>query len=160
MTSLQVIELFAGHDPSGKPIVEKIPVIENEDDTLQLVKSPGFVKGLASGDTIRFLKDSGQFEIVKRSGNLAISVFCRGDIEELIDGLVPELEKLGAELDTETPRMLVFSIHVSCGFKNIENILNDHVGDFSDSAWIYGNVYDPADGVTLLNWWQSILNPE
>jgi len=160
MTSLQIIELFAGHDPSGKPVVEKIPVKVNEDDTLQLVKSPGFTKGLAGGDTIRFLSDSGEFEVVKRSGNLSIAVFCRGDMEELVDGLIPELEKLGGELDTESPRMLVFTIHVSCGFKKIESILNDHVGDHSDSAWVYGNVYDPADGVSPLNWWQAILKPE
>ncbi len=160
MTSLQTIELFAGHDPSGKPVAEKIPVKVNEDETLQLVKSPGFAKGLAGGDTIRFLKEDGQFEIVKRSGNLSITVFCRGDMDALLEGLAPELEKLGGELDTESPRMLVFTIHVSCGFKSIENILNDHVGDHSDSAWVYGNVYDPADGVTPLNWWQAILKPE
>jgi hypothetical protein len=27
---------------------------------------------------------------------------------------------------------------------------------FPDSIWYYGNVYDPEDGVTPLNWWEDI----
>ena len=56
--------------------------------------------------------------------------------------------------------MLVYSIHVSCGFSAIENILNEFVGRDGQSAWMYGNVYDPADGETPLNWWQDLLKPE
>jgi hypothetical protein len=67
---------------------------------------------------------------------------------------------LGGDLDLETPRMLVYSIHVSCGFNTIEDILNRAVGNDGQSAWLYGNVYDPADGQTPLNWWLDLLKPE
>jgi hypothetical protein len=87
-------------------------------------------------------------------------VFSRNDINVLADALTPEFEKLGGELDVETPRMLVYSIHVSCGFSTIEDLLNQHVGRDADSTWMYGNVYDPVDGQTPLNWWQDILKPE
>lgn len=156
--ALQVIELFAGIGSDGQPVVERLQVIVNEDNSCQLVKSPAFVKGIASGDVIKLEDDSREFTIEKRSGNLAIRVYCRDDSSELVDELSPPIEKLGGDLDLETPRMLVYSIHVSCGFQQIENILNSVVSD--DVMWVYGNVYDPKDGQTPLNWWQELLKPE
>ena len=160
MKALQVIELFAGLGAKGQPIVEKLQVRELENGQLQLVQSPAFVKGLASGDVIRCDSPNQEFEIVQHSGNLSIRVFSRDDINVVAEALTPELEKLGGELDVETPRMLVYSIHVSCGFNTIETILNRYVGHDGSGAWMYGNVYDPVDGETLLNWWQDILKPE
>lgn len=159
MTALQVIELFAGNDPQGQPIVERLSVRQQDDDSFQLVKSPAFIRGIASGDVVKLLPDTKEFEIKQHSGNLCIRVYARTGLEAMSDQLTPELEKLGGELDTETPRFLVYSIHVSCGFKAIESLLNQYAsGD--DRMWVYGNVYDPADGVTPLNWWLDILKPE
>ena len=160
MKALQVIELFAGLGAKGQPIVEKLQVRELDDGSMQLVQSPAFVKGLAGGDVIRCDVPNQEFEIIKRSGNLNIRVFSRTDIEPLLEALTPSLEKLGGELDLETPRMLVYTIHVSCGFSAIEAILNRYEGLDGQSAWMYGNVYDPVDGQTPLNWWQAILQPE
>ncbi len=160
MQALQVIELFAGIDQGGQPIVERLPVRVSEDNCCQLVKSPAFVAGIASGDTIRLEPGSQDFTLVKRSGNLSIRVISRDDIAKLANNLGSALEKLGAELDTETERMLVFSIHVSCGFSAIEQCLNQHVGKDGRSAWFYGNVYDPADGTTPLLWWNEFLTPD
>lgn len=159
MTALQIIELFAGNDPQGQPVVERLAVRQNEDESFQLVKSPAFIRGLASGDTVKMLQETKEFEIVKRSGNLCIRVYTKQDITAISEQLTPELEKLGGELDTETPRFLVYSIHVSCGFTTIETLLNKYVSG-EDRAWLYGNVYDPTDGVTPLNWWNDILKPE
>lgn len=158
MQSLHVIEMFAGYDPQGQPVAEKLQVRVNDDDTLQLVKSPAFIKGLAAGDTIKLDPADGAFEIVRRSGNLCVRVYSRGDMAAVSERLIPELEKLGGELDVETPRMLVFSVHVSLGFSAIEAILNNCLDE--QCLWLYGNVYDPEDGETPLNWWQSILAPE
>lgn len=160
MKALQVIELFAGIGANGQPIVEKLPVRELDSGELQLVQSPAFAKGLASGDVLKCSSTTREFEIVQRSGNLSVRVFSKNDITQLADALIADIEKLGGELDLETPRMLVFSIHVSCGFTAIENIFNQHVGQDGLSAWMYGNVYDPTDGTTPLNWWLDILKPE
>ena len=158
MKALQVIELFAGIGSDGKPVVERLPVSINEDNSCQLVKSPAFIKGIASGDTIKLEEGTQNFELIKRSGNLAVRVYSREDITEIATELTPQLEKLGGEQDVETPRMLVYSIHVSCGFKEIEELLNSISDD--GVMWMYGNVYDPQDGTTPLNWWQSILNEQ
>ena len=157
MKQLEYIELFAGLQPNGQPAVQRISVKVLDDDSCELVRSPAFVKGIASGDLVKLNKEDQSFELIKRAGNLAIRVFARQDIRQLADDLTAQLEKLGAELDLETDRLLVYTIHVSCGFSAIENILDDLVGEETDSAWFYGNVYDPNDGVTPLNWWQEIL---
>ena len=159
VSALQVIELFAGNDPHGKPIVERLSVKQNDDDSFQLVKSPAFIKGLASGDTVKMLAESKEFEIKQHSGNLCIRVYAKSDLTEISEQLTPELEKLGGELDIETERFLIYSIHVSCGFSAIEGLLNRYVTEIG-GLWLYGNVYDPVDGITPLNWWNDILKPE
>lgn len=160
MSALSIIELFAGTNPNGEPVVEQLQVKINEDDSCELVKSPVFIKGIASGDVIKLNRDDRSFELIKRAGNLCIRIFARNDIEAIATDITPLLEKMGGQLDYENERALVYSIHVSCGFAAIEQILNDHIGDESESMWLYGNVYDPADGVTPLNWWQEILKPQ
>ena len=159
VSALQVIELFAGNDPQGQPIVERLSVKQNTDDSFQLVKSPAFIKGLASGDVVKMLAESKEFEIKHHGGNLCIRVYAKSDLAAISEQLTPELEKLGGELDIETERFLIYSIHVSCGFSTIEGLLNRYVTE-AGGLWLYGNVYDPADGTTPLNWWHDILKPE
>lgn len=154
-----MIELFAGNDPQGQPVVERLAVRQNDDDSFQLVKSPAFIRGLASGDTVKLIPDSKEFEITRHSGNLCIRVYAKNNLQHIEEELTPELEKLGGELDTETERFLVYSIHVSCGFTIIESLLNKYVNT-QECMWAYGNVYDPVDGTTPLNWWNDILKPE
>jgi hypothetical protein len=77
----------------------------------------------------------------------------------LEQALSSELEKLGGDLDVSESRVLVYSIHVSCGFKVIEQLLDDTLAAYKDVAWLYGNVYDPESGEPI-NWWQPILAPE
>jgi cytochrome b561 len=73
--------------------------------------------------------------------------------------LSPELELLDGSLDQQTLRLLVYSIHVSIGFQTLEILLDRIIGQFPGTVWYYGNVYDPADGVTPLDWWQEFLAP-
>ena len=95
-------------------------------------------------------------ELVRRSGNLAVRVMSKGDVQALSEGLTPLIEQLGGELDAESPRLLIYSLHVSLGFSTIEALLNNAMDD--SSVWFYGNVYDPTDGTTPLNWWQELLD--
>jgi len=160
MSSLSMVEMFAGTRPDGSQVLERLQVKVLEDDSCILVRSPAFIKGIARGDMIKLNKEERSFELIKRSGNVCVRVMCREDIQTLAGDLVPQFEKAGGELDIENERMLVFSIHVSCGFKEIESILDEYVGEATDSIWFYGNVYDPNDGTTPLNWWQDILKPQ
>jgi Domain of unknown function (DUF4265) len=87
--ALQMIELFAGLDVNAQPVVERLPVRELDSGNLQLVQSPAFVKGLASGDIIQRDKILQTFDIIQRSGNLSVRVFCRERLNDLSDLLTP-----------------------------------------------------------------------
>lgn len=158
--NLEFVEIFAGNRPDGQPVAERMPVKILEDGNFQLLRSPAFIKGIAAGDVIKLEEGEHSFALVKHSGNLCLRVMAKDGVQALAEDLTPELEILGGQLDFENERVLVYTIHVSCGFATIEKILNDHVGDATDSVWYYGNVYDPDDGVTPLNWWQEILKPQ
>lgn len=160
MQSLQVIELFAGTRPDGQAVVEQLRVKMNDDDTAVLVASPAFVQGIARGDTIKKEPDSNEFALIKRAGNLSIRVLSKNNGAALAEAITPELTKLGGDIDIESDRLLVYSIHVSCGFQAIEAVLNKAMAQFNECAWFYGNVYDPTDGSTPLNWWQEFLAPD
>ena len=56
-------------------------------------------------------------------------------------------------MDLQTPRALVYTIHVSIGFKTIESMLDETCKDYTEVVWYYGNIYDPEDGITPLEWW-------
>ncbi len=171
------ISLIAGYRNDGEPVMEKLVVeamapATNSPATkapgtklpatkeYRLLKSPAFVRSLAAGDRIRFPADNpAGYELLKRSGNLCIRVLRKDGIEEVANALSPELELLDGTLDLQSPRVLVYSIHVSIGFQSIEILLDRVVGQFPGTVWYYGNVYDPADGVTPLDWWQEFLAP-
>jgi len=165
------IPLIAGYRPDGEGIVEQVTVTPVDDDgkptsakstvvQYRLLRSPAFVRGLASGDKISFPSDSPEgYELIQRSGNLCLRVLSKSNIDEVLQVLTPEIELLDGILDVETPRLLVYSIHVSIGFQAIELLLDRISGQFAGTLWYYGNVYDPADGVTPLDWWQAFLAP-
>lgn len=166
------ISLIAGYRNDGEPVLEKLVAEAMTPATnalgtklpankeYRLLKSPAFVRSLAAGDRIRYPADNpAGYELLKRSGNLCIRVLRKEGIEEVANALSPELELLDGTLDLQSPRVLVYSIHVSIGFQAIEVLLDRVVGQFPGTVWYYGNVYDPADGVTPLDWWQEFLAP-
>lgn len=157
------IELIAGSHPNGELIVERLLVSpQKQQHTFQLLKSPVFVRGIARGDIIQQQDNPrGAFKILQHSGNLCVRVFSKQDFNTpallaVEQQLTTALEKLGGDLDVSEQRLRVYSIHVSCGFTAIEEILNQCLGARDDVVWFYGNVYDDATGEPL-DWWQSIL---
>lgn len=166
------IALIAGYRNDGEAIMENISVglVEPDpataatrkmaDTQYRLLKSPAFVRGLAAGDRIRYPAEAESgYELVKRSGNLSLRVLRKDNMEEVAQILTPELELMDGSLDLQSPRLLVYSIHVSIGFQPIEILLDRITGQFPGTVWYYGNVYDPSDGVTPLDWWQEFLAP-
>jgi hypothetical protein len=155
------IPLVAGVNPEGEPILEQIEVIpvEGAEGEFRLQKAPAFVRGLARGDRVRFpARTEMGCKLLQRSGHLTIRVFRKHNIDPVEQMLTPEVELMDGTLDQHSPGMLVYSIHVSIGFQQIELLLDKAVGQFGGLVWYYGNVYDPADGVTPLDWWDDIAH--
>ncbi len=152
------LQLLAGQHPNGQPVFEDVLATPVAEGHYRLLKSPLFVRGVASGDVIELKEGSrGRFTVSERSGQLSLRVFARNGLAELAGELTPAMEKLGGELDLQGERALVYSIHVAVGFAAIEKLLGQWV-DGDNSAWNYGNVFDPDSGEPL-NWWQSLLQP-
>lgn len=153
------VPFLAGVDPEGQPVFESVLVepFGDEPELFRLVYSPLLTRNLAAGDQVRLTNPgSAQYELVQRSGNLCIRVFRRHQLNRLSERLTPLIEKLDGSLDLQNERALVYSIHYSIGFQTIENVLNECIADYPDTFWYYGNVYDPKDGSTPLNWWNEI----
>lgn len=61
--------------------------------------------------------------------------------------------RLGGALDGAIERGLMFTVPVSAGFRAGEAVHNVGVAEHPGWEWFFGNVYDPKDGVTPLDWW-------
>lgn len=155
------IPFMAGLNEDGEPVFEalQIEIVDAEDQQVRLLKSPLLSRNLAAGDRIKLINPAaGEFEMVQRSGNLAIRIFRRHQLAALADRLTPAMEKADGRLDLQSDRALVYSIHFSIGFQTIEEVLNEVCKDYPDTVWYYGNVYDPEDGSTPLGWWLEFDN--
>ncbi|MBC53856.1 MAG: phosphotyrosine protein phosphatase [Gammaproteobacteria bacterium] len=163
------IPLIAGYNDNNEPVVEQVSVVPvagagqspktglDHPGEFRLSKSPAFIRGLAADDRIRYPVDNATtYDLLEHSGNLSVRVFSKHNTEELDQALTPELELIDGRIDAASPGLLVYTIHVSIGFQQIEAVLNKVLAGFPDTIWYYGNVYDPEDGVTPLNWWQDI----
>lgn len=153
------LPFFAGVDPEGEPVFESLAVtlVDASDRQVQLVKSPLLIRNLAAGDRIRVIDPAAaRYDLLQRSGNLAIRVFRRHQLDAVEEYLTPLIEKLDGALDVNSERALVYSMHYSIGFTTIEELMSRVISTFPDTVWYYGNVYDPNDGTTPLNWWLDI----
>lgn len=152
------IALLAGTHPDGQPVIEKLPaVVAEQASQFWLLQSPLFTPGCARGDRIELLiNNPGRFRVCERSGQLALRVFVRDAIERLAEELTPAVELLGGTLDVQSPRALVYSIHVAVGFREIEAAVEPLV-QRAGGAWNYGNVYDGESGEPM-GWWEALLN--
>ncbi len=153
---MRSVVVFAGTSSSDSAVRESLLVDELAENLFKLMASPGLVLGLAKGDVFK-IEEGTKPVLVQRGGNLAIQVYKKSVVasrhahfEELI------LESLTtASLDGITDQQLVFTIPISEGFSQIENVFNSAVSQCPEYEWYYGNVYDPVDGVTPLNWWKT-----
>ena len=118
------LQLVAGTDNQGMPVLEKLEVkIRDQQSAYELLRSPLFIRDLAAGDVFTCAHDNpADYKVLERSGNLAIRIFRKDNIDELEDSLTPEVEKLGGSLDLTTDRALVYSLHVNIGFGEIEKL--------------------------------------
>lgn len=152
------VELLAGiHPENRQPIFEQILASPAEgENEYRLLKSPLFVRGIAAQDIVRINPEArGRFELVQRSGILALRVFFKQPDADLENQLTAELEKLGGSQDILTERALVYSIHFGVGFQAIEALINRMTAG-KPVQWMYGNVYHAETGEPL-NWWQDML---
>jgi hypothetical protein len=139
----------------GLPGKEPVHAEQIRPEVFRLLYSPGLVLGIAAGDEFKLVGDEGAFEVTLRGGNLAVQVFSQSPVEQYRDELAKRVTSVGGRLDGSVDRGIVFTIPVSVGFATVESLFNPWVAAHTGWEWYYGNVYDPADGITPLGWWKK-----
>ena len=137
----------------GRPLKEPVHAEAVGSGAFRLLHSPGLVQGIAAGDEFRLVGDDGRFEVTRRGGNLAVQVFSPDPVAGLRAELARRVARLGGTLDGAIERGLSFTVPVSAGFPAVESVFDGWVAEHPGWEWSFGNVYDPADGVTPLGWW-------
>lgn len=144
------MKVLAGKDSSGDPLFDQVLVDDLGQGRFKIVTTPILVPGVAAGDTVSFGKDGVTFKVLARGNNLAVHFYggteVMGDISERITGI-------GGILHGQQGDLAVFTVPVRSGFPVIESALDAICAYHPGVEWCFGNVYDPRDGVTLLNWW-------
>jgi hypothetical protein len=151
-----LVPVYSAGERKGE---ELLPAVVVGSGRYRLLASPGYVEGLAAGDEFELSADAPQgYRVLSRSGNLCIWFYFHRDVDagsaETAD-LSRTAVALGGRLDGGWSRMLVLTVPLSVGWDRIEASLNAAVERFGGSSWLYGNVYDPSDGVTPLRWWEG-----
>ncbi|ROR99073.1 uncharacterized protein DUF4265 [Sinobacterium caligoides] len=146
-----IIELPAGQRTDGSTVMEKVAIRRLADGRVEMLHSPGFVKGAARGDTLKFTKEG--FEVEERAGLVAIQIYLRDDIEKIEPKLSAEIKTMDGCRDICTERMLVYSVPVEAGFAAIEGVMKEVAEQYAQLQWFYGNVYDEQG--EPMNWWMN-----
>lgn len=147
--------LVAEEDANGGAVCEHVPVSATEEPGCYVLEaSPALILNLAAGDTIR-LQERGRFSLVKRGGNVCVQVFRESNLRTVEAFLTPRMRAIGGRKDVEEAKVIVYTVPVAVGFSRIEAAMASTLESFTDIEWIYGNVYDPVDGVTPLGWWKG-----
>jgi len=148
------INLAVDSNPDGSPFYESILVDVLGENRYRVVASPGLAEGMAAGDEIALAPEEPLgYRVLKRGGNISVQFYCKEDLNKCKRDMEPKARAIGGRLDGESPGLLVFTLPAVAGFPAIEKIFYDAQKQYPGCRWMYGNVYDPADGETPLNWW-------
>lgn len=137
--NLTAIDLLAGEDETGHPVVEQVQGFEHPNGAVEILTSPLLVSNVASGDLVR-LQAGGDFEVVEKNGNLAVQAF--GDWE--LDFLVPRVVELGGRLDGEAGgRVAAFTFPKTAEPSDIAALFESNDEQVDGRSWRFSNL-DPA----------------
>lgn len=157
MTTQGTLRLVAGYSSkTGAPVYEEILAEVISATRWRVLRSPGFVQGIAAGDEIELAdREESGFRVLHRAGNLSVQFFSNGDLHAAEAFLTERISSIGGWLDGRERSTLVYTVPVAAGFPAIEGVMKEAVERFPESEWGFGNVYDPRDGMTPLNWWRT-----
>ena len=143
------IRVIADYHPDGTPAYELLTVRDTPKGLL-LLYSPGFVLGVAAGDTLA-VDESGHAQVLEHGGNICIQVFSESPSAEFSARASEVLLELGAIQNGFNPDVMVFTLpYGKHSFATIESKLRALTAR-PNHSWMYGNIFDKND--QPLNWW-------
>jgi hypothetical protein len=152
---LPTVRVTAGRRRDGSLVEEELAAESLGEGRFKLLRSPGLTLGLAAGDV--FVLDGQRSpQPVSRGGDLCIQIIDRVGVAWARAAVRERLLALNGRVDGETRELLVLTVPVRAGFEAVERLMNSLQGASASLTWFYGNVYDPRDGTTPLNWWTTL----
>jgi hypothetical protein len=149
---MMCVKVKAGRRSDGTTVVEELLVRHIQNRRYELRRSPGLMMGMAAGDVFD-LTESGEVEVVSRGGNVCVWAYDRHHVLEIDRSFTRLVLDAGGHRDGMSRTLIVYTFPISLGFELIEKLMCELVAQHQGAEWYYGNVYDPRDGVTPLNWW-------
>lgn len=148
-----LIQVFVSDDG---PVFEELLARQIDEDTFELLSSPGLALNLARGDIVSIKNKNTHAEVLKRGGNFCIHIYADYIPPEDIAGLESDVvRELGGTLDGVFEGNLSLAVPASNGMDKINEFF-DRFSEKTGIQWYYANIYknlDDDDDETLLNWW-------
>ena len=149
------IRVVAGQNDRG-PVYEPLHVRRIDEDSYEILYSPGLTLNLAKGDIISIEDPQAPAVVLKRGGNFCIHIYSNHIPEEHIVALAADVAtELDGMLDGRHKGNLTLSVPARNGMDNIARFFN-RFRETTGIEWYYANIYknlDDSDDETLLNWW-------
>lgn len=149
------IRVVAGQNDHG-PVYEPLHVRQIDEDSYEILYSPGLTLNLAKGDIISIKDPQAPAVVLKRGGNFCIHIYSNHIPEEHIIALGADVAtELGGMLDGRYKGNLTLSVPARNGMDNIALFFN-RFRETTGFEWYYANIYknlDDTNDETLLNWW-------
>ena len=147
----QVLSVIAGTRTDDSEVQEQVVVEHLRGPVYRITQSPGLVQGVAAGDEVEVR--NGRLEVVRRGGNLCVWIFAKENLAQIENSLNAELRSLGGA--SRRPRPMGTGVHGSRSgrVRSAGGCVESPGRCDPRGQWYFGNVYDPRDGVTPLDWW-------
>jgi len=133
------IEIYAGPSSTG-PVFEKIHARKVDEDTYELLSSPGLALNLAMGDIVSIKNKETAAKVLKRGGNFCIQIYS----DHMPQVYVTELDReVRAELDGMLDGRYMGNLSLSIPSKNRIDKVNQFFDRFSEKAgiqWYCANI--------------------
>ena len=151
----------ADAEPGGS---ELVPARRIRNLEWELLRSPLYATGLASGDIVRTTtRDDGSFLVQRRGGNVCVQFYMSSDDADDLEatrrvaGEVLEwVAPMGGRIDGICPGLFTCTIPVVAGLTAIEAAFVAVAGNNLGSQWQFANVFDFHTGQPL-NWWHRSM---
>ncbi|WP_213941370.1 DUF4265 domain-containing protein [Pseudomonas sp. dw_612] len=149
-----LIQVYMADDDGA--VREELLARQIDQDTYELLSSPGLAQNLARGDIISIKNKNAPAELLKRGGNFCIQIYADYIPPEDITALENDVIR---EFDGTLDGVFEGNLSLAVPAKNGMEIINEFFDRFREKTgiqWYYANVYknlDDDDDETLLYWW-------
>ncbi|WP_029526949.1 DUF4265 domain-containing protein [Pseudomonas chlororaphis] len=149
-----LIQVYVADDDG--PFFEELPARKIDQDTYELLSSPGVALNLARGDIVSIKDREAPAVVLQRGGNFCIQIYADAIPQEEIAWLENAVAcELGGTLDGVFEGNLSLAIPARNGMEKINDVFN-RFRDRTAIQWYYSNIYknlDDDEDETLLYWW-------